>query len=159
MTLRKGSWGTCLEPSFMVLRIHVTSQLVCQHRQGLCQPSHLVNLFDMQTISDMMGFPKLCALAGCNGLLAPQPTSLAISLHVQGCPPSWCKSQEGDQVKAIAGVHQGQTGLVLAMDSDTGIAVVLSDATREELKVLSRHLTRSTETTSTLDTCAPPALC
>ena len=66
--------------------------------------------------------------------------------------------QAGDQVKAIAGVHSGQTGLVLTMDSDTGICVVLADSTREEIKVLSRHLTRSTETTATLDTCAPTSL-
>ena len=65
------------------------------------------------------------------------------------------RAQAGDQVKAIAGVHLGQTGLVLAMDSDTGICVVLSDATREEIKVLSRHLTRSSETTAALDTYVP----
>ena len=60
--------------------------------------------------------------------------------------------QAGDQVKAIGGMHSGQPGLILTMDSDTGICIVLADSTREEIKVLSRHLTRSTETTATLDT-------
>ena len=60
--------------------------------------------------------------------------------------------QAGDQVRVVAGTHTGQTGMVLTVDSNTGVCVLHSDATRDELQVLTRHLARSTAATAALDT-------
>ena len=55
-------------------------------------------------------------------------------------------------MRVVAGMHSGQTGMVLKIDPDTHVAVLLSDATQEELQVLARHLSRATATTAALDT-------
>ena len=67
-------------------------------------------------------------------------------------PHSVLCMQAGDQVRVVAGMHSGQTGMVLKIDPDTHVAVLLSDATQEELQALSMHLSRATATTAALDT-------
>ena len=58
-------------------------------------------------------------------------------------------------MRVLAGAHTGQTGMVLKVDPGTGVCVLHSDTTQEELQVLTRHLARSSATTAALDTCAP----
>lgn len=68
--------------------------------------------------------------------------------------------QSGDHVKVVNGAAAGQRGMVVSVDTETGICVILTDAHKEELRVFTRDLSESHETPGTessSDTCAPNA--
>ncbi len=56
--------------------------------------------------------------------------------------------QSGDHVKVVNGAAAGQTGMVVSVDTETGICVILTDAHKEELRVFTRDLSESQETAS-----------
>eukprot|EP00884_Botryococcus_braunii_P016048 jgi/Botrbrau1/3126/Bobra.0070s0099.1 len=56
--------------------------------------------------------------------------------------------KSGDHVKVVNGAAAGQTGMVVSVDTETGICVILTDAHKEELRVFTRDLSESQETAS-----------
>lgn len=54
--------------------------------------------------------------------------------------------QSGDHVKVVNGAAAGQRGMVVSVDTETGICVILTDAHKEELRVFTRDLSESHET-------------
>lgn len=57
--------------------------------------------------------------------------------------------ESGDHVKVAHGSHAGETGMVVKMDE--GVCYVLTDATREEIKVFARDLVDAVAAPSTAD--------
>lgn len=58
--------------------------------------------------------------------------------------------ESGDHVRAIAGEHDGTSGLVVSTDGD--LCIVLADATQKEIRVLARDLTQAVVSASAEDT-------
>mmetsp|Transcript_4965 Transcript_4965/g.7511 ORF Transcript_4965/g.7511 Transcript_4965/m.7511 type:complete len:1186 (+) Transcript_4965:73-3630(+) len=52
----------------------------------------------------------------------------------------------GDHVKVVAGRHEGETGLVIRVEGS--IAIVFSDLSKKEMKVLTSHIQECTEVSS-----------
>ncbi|KAI0986284.1 hypothetical protein GJ496_008007, partial [Pomphorhynchus laevis] len=59
--------------------------------------------------------------------------------------------KEGDHVKVISGQHEGETGIVIRAQSNDQIAIVLSDLTMQEMKVLYRHIQRCADVATGVD--------
>lgn len=55
----------------------------------------------------------------------------------------------GDHVKVIEGKHTDQTGLVIKLDGDT--VVLLSDQTKEDLRVFANYLIKATDSSTSAD--------
>lgn len=55
----------------------------------------------------------------------------------------------GDHVKVIEGKHSDQTGLVIKIDGDS--VVLLSDQTKEDVRVFANYLIKATDTSSSAD--------
>lgn len=55
----------------------------------------------------------------------------------------------GDHVKVIEGKHADQTGLVIKIDGDS--VVLLSDQTKEDVRVFANYLIKATDTSSSAD--------
>lgn len=55
----------------------------------------------------------------------------------------------GDHVKVIEGKHSDQTGLVIKIDGDS--VVLLSDQTKEDIRVFANYLIKATDTSSSAD--------
>ncbi|KAG9456809.1 hypothetical protein H6P81_001317 [Aristolochia fimbriata] len=73
--------------------------------------------------------------------LAGLPTTLAVNER------DLCKHFEpGDHVKVVSGAHEGATGLVLKVEDH--VLIILSDATREDIRVFADDVVESSETTS-----------
>lgn len=58
--------------------------------------------------------------------------------------------EAGDHVKVINGKHEGETGMVVAVDG--GVATLFTDATKAEIKVFTRDLAEASAVVSSLDT-------
>ncbi|BBN10641.1 transcription elongation factor SPT5 [Marchantia polymorpha subsp. ruderalis] len=55
----------------------------------------------------------------------------------------------GDHVKVVAGTHEGATGMIVRVD--LGSVVILSDTTKEDIKVFTANIVESSEVTSGLN--------
>lgn len=59
----------------------------------------------------------------------------------------------GDHVKVLAGPHSGETGLVLQVQD--AVCVIMSDTTKQELKVFARDLTDASDMSGSIETLGP----
>lgn len=57
---------------------------------------------------------------------------------------------EGDHVRIVEGKHFDETGLVIKIDGDS--VVIVSDQTREDVRVFANYLVKATDSSSNMDT-------
>ncbi|CAM6125018.1 unnamed protein product [Calypogeia fissa] len=80
--------------------------------------------------------------------IRPKDEKLIDSLLVK--ESQLCKFfKTGDHVKVIAGTHEGATGMIVRADAES--VVILSDSTREDIKVFTANIVESSEVTSGLN--------
>jgi transcription elongation factor SPT5 len=80
--------------------------------------------------------------------IKPKDENLNDSLVVK--ESQLCKFfKTGDHVKVIAGTHEGATGMIVRADAES--VIILSDSTREDIKVFTTNIVESSEVTSGLN--------